>query len=134
MESALFPSGEWIGYYNYSAGGTRSLMDIRFTFSSGRISADGCDDIGEFVLAGSYDEASRECTWLKHYIGMHDVAYVGFREGKGIWGTWTVEGATGGFHVWPLNSDGRGEVTESLAENEVAVQSLPTATGHRTDK
>ena len=126
MESALFPSGEWVGYYNYAAGGPRSQMDIRFTFSNGRIAADGCDDVGEFVLGGSYDEATGECHWTKHYVGRHDVSYVGFREGKGIWGTWKLDGITGGFHVWPINSDGVGESVDVDAEAEWLVPAPTT--------
>ena len=35
-------------------------------------------------------------------MGLHDVSYKGYNEGKGIWGQWEV-GSTwrGGFHIWP---------------------------------
>jgi hypothetical protein len=128
MESTLFPSGDWVGYYNYDAGGSRYLMDIRFTFTDGRINAAGCDDIGEFVLTGTYDENTRECHWVKHYIGKHDVTYTGFREGKGIWGTWSLVGGKGGFHVWPLSSGGLGESVETDTGVEVPVSTLPALT------
>lgn len=37
----------------------------------------------------------------------HDVFYKGFREGKGIWGTWEIRKVgRGGFHIWPLGGDG----------------------------
>ncbi len=34
---------------------------------------------------------ARECHWTKTYVGAHDVFYKGFREGKGIWGTWEIQ-------------------------------------------
>jgi hypothetical protein len=134
MESTLFPSGEWTGFYNYKAGGPRSPMDVRFTFADGRISADGCDDVGEFVLSGAYDETTRECQWVKHYVGKHDVRYLGFREGKGIWGTWTLDGATGGFHVWPLNTGGLGESVEADTDVEIPVPMLAEAGGRKASE
>jgi len=57
--------------------------------------------------AGSPSEANTTRSrwnvgWTKTYIGAHDVFYRGFREGKGIWGTWEITvHARGGFHIWP---------------------------------
>ena len=65
MPSALFPSGDWYGFYTYHARPGRFPMDIRFTFENGRISACGGDPVGEFVLRGSYHEATRECGWIR---------------------------------------------------------------------
>lgn len=106
MSSELFPSGDWYGFYTYDQRPGWHPMDIRFTFEHGRVSASGGDPIGEFVLEGSYSEETRECVWTKTYPGRHTVAYRGFREGRGIWGTWKVGGAAGGFQVWPLLFDG----------------------------
>ena len=52
-------------------------------------------------------------------MGRHDVAYRGFREGKGIWGTWEINTlAHGGFQIWPKRH-GEGEAeTESNQESE----------------
>lgn len=53
--------------------------------------------------------------WTKTYVGAHDVFYKGFRERKGIWGTWTIrDEARVGFHIWPLGSDG----VENKAKHE----------------
>jgi hypothetical protein len=76
-------------------------MELNLTFANGSITGDGRDDIGPFLMRGRYDSASLECYWTKSYIGAHDVFYRGFREGKGIWGTWELARLRGGFHIWP---------------------------------
>ena len=87
-------------------------MELGLCFTGGRISGDGIDDIGKFVIKGGYDAAKGECYWTKTYVGAHDVFYRGFREGKGIWGRWEIGViGHGGFHVWP-----RGEASEEQAE------------------
>ena len=47
--------------------------------------------------------------------------YRGFREGKGIWGTWEITiQYHGGFHIWPLGEE-EGERAYEEAEEEVPV-------------
>ena len=118
MSEALFPSGPWRGFYNYQPG-DRHRMDLCLTFSNGNLSGDGVDDVGRFLIKGRYNAAARECYWTKSYVGAHDVFYRGFREGKGIWGTWEITiFAHGGFHIWPCAS-GEGEAaTEAKAATE----------------
>jgi hypothetical protein len=95
-------------------------MDLHLAFARGNMSGEGNDDIGRFLIKGRYDAASRECYWTKSYVGAHDVFYRGFREGKGIWGTWEVNiFGHGGFHIWPRHA-GDGE-----ADSESAVQAEP---------
>ena len=82
------------------------------------MSGDGRDDVGNFLIKGKYDTGTRECHWTKTYIGAHDVFYRGFREGKGIWGTWEIGiFGRGGFHIWPLGS-GEGEENVEKASVE----------------
>lgn len=101
MNSDQFPSGPWTGYYNYQPG-QRHRMDMHLTFVNGQMSGVGSDDVGRFTLRGHYDATANECWWTKTYPGSHDVAYRGFREGRGIWGTWEIKVFThGGFHIWP---------------------------------
>lgn len=90
-------------------------MDLHLTFSNGRISGEGNDAIGCFLIHGSCDTASRECNWVKQYVGKHAVYYQGFAEGKGIWGTWEIRIEHGGFHIWPLNS-GSGDALSEIEE------------------
>lgn len=118
MSEDLFPSGPWTGFYNYGPG-DRHRMDLHLSFAAGILQGEGNDDVGAFVLRGKYDAATLECHWTKTYIGAHDVFYRGFREGKGIWGTWEIGlHAHGGFHIWPLRA-GEGE-TEHLTEEATA--------------
>jgi hypothetical protein len=94
-------------------------MDLNVTFATGRITGEGNDSVGPFVMAGGYDAATKECYWTKTYVAAHDVFYKGFREGKGIWGTWEIVSChTGGFHIWPLGFED-GEEESASTEYEV---------------
>jgi hypothetical protein len=119
VNDELFPSGPWIGFYNYTGPADRHRMDLNLTFSNGIMTGDGNDDVGRFTIRGKYDAQNRECYWTKQYLGSHDVFYRGFREGKGIWGTWEISNFShGGFHIWPRGSqEGESEV-ESFEESE----------------
>jgi hypothetical protein len=109
-----FPSGPWAGFYNYGPG-DRHRMGLNLDFGSGSISGDGDDDVGPFLIHGRYDSANRECHWTKTYPGSHEVYYRGFREGRGIWGTWEIGVlAHGGFHIWPKGQPDDETSTEAL--------------------
>jgi hypothetical protein len=123
MGDELFPSGPWTGFYNYGPG-ERHRMDLHLTFANGGLSGDGNDDLGRFVVKGRYEFASRECHWTKTYIGAHDVFYRGFREGKGIWGTWEISlFAHGGFHIWPRGAQ-QGETDAHTEERSEPVDAV----------
>jgi hypothetical protein len=92
------------------------MMDLVLEFKNGVITGDGADGIGSFVISGNYSTQSGECSWAKQYVGRHVVDYKGFREGKGIWGNWTLPLWTGGFHIWPLSEGMPAEAAEE--ENE----------------
>jgi hypothetical protein len=96
-----FPSGRWTGFFLQKAIPGRHLMELHLQFRSGDMSGEGRDWVGPFVVRGQYDVADGRCHWQKRYVGRHDVYYKGFNEGKGIWGTWVIFPATGGFHIWP---------------------------------
>lgn len=125
MSDDQFPSGPWTGFYNYQPG-QRHRMDLHLTFACGRLTGDGNDDVGRFTIRGRYDAATKECWWTKTYPGSHDVSYRGFREGKGIWGTWEINlFAHGGFHIWPKGAN-EGEVaTEQTAQEELTEAIAP---------
>jgi hypothetical protein len=96
-------------------------MDLQLTFANGNMTGDGMDDIGRFLIKGRYDTANRECYWTKSYLGAHDVSYRGFREGKGIWGTWEITIRDhGGFHIWPRQAGEGEERAEKAAFTEPA--------------
>jgi hypothetical protein len=118
MDNELFPSGPWTGFYNYTGPEDRHRMDLHLAFTEGRMSGDGIDEVGRFLIAGRYDVQNRECWWTKTYPGSHDVSYRGFAEGNGIWGTWEIPPwSRGGFHIWPRHSgNGAHERTEAEIE------------------
>ncbi len=104
-------------------------MDLTLTFANGHVDGDGRDDIGMFLIKGRYDAATRECHWTKSYIGAHDVFYRGFREGKGIWGTWEIQTwGRGGFHIWPRRA-GTGEAETEYEEAEAPVDAIAVSAG-----
>jgi hypothetical protein len=122
VSDELFPSGPWTGFYNY-APGDKHRMDLQLEFSNGNISGAGADDVGRFTIRGRYDAANRECWWTKTYPGSHDVFYRGFREGKGVWGTWEIGAIRGGFHIWP-RSESTGEEADVTTAEDVPVDAI----------
>ncbi len=106
MADKDFPSGPWTGFYQYQ-NGVRGKQDLRLTFARGRMTGAGADEVGQFIIEGSYDSDTNEARWVKYYPGGHSIDYRGFRDGpvKGIWGTWKISASWhGGFHIWPLES------------------------------
>ena len=119
MSDDLFPSGPWTGFYNFRPG-DRHRMDMQLTFGNGLMAGEGNDDVGRFLIKGRYDTVTRECHWTKTYLGAHDVFYRGFREGKGIWGTWEINiFGHGGFHIWPRGA------SDMMERSEVEKRSEP---------
>lgn len=97
-------------------------MELQLAFASGNIRGDGQDDVGRFLIRGQYDAQELECYWTKTYVGGHDVYYRGFREGKGIWGTWEIGlRGRGGFHIWP-RALGEGEGKSDVAEEPIPAE------------
>ena len=110
-----FPSGPWEGYFLQPGLPGRHGMELVLVFREGTLRGDGRDVIGDFLIRGSYDKDSGKCWWSKRYLGRHDVAYQGYAEGRGIWGTWEITTSfKGGFHIWPLG-EGSGE-SQQVAE------------------
>jgi len=103
VEDPRFPSGPWIGFYNYGPGGIRVRQELDLTFRRLRLAGDGFDaEVGSFIIRGGYDPSRDKVWWTKTYPGSHEVHYDGYRDGKGIWGIWEIRGVgRGGFHIWP---------------------------------
>jgi hypothetical protein len=121
MSANEFPSGPWTGWFTYSHSSGRWRTDLILTFENGRMTGEGNDSVGPFVIAGAYDPVSKECYWMKTYVAAHDVFYKGFREGKGIWGTWEIGNRwRGGFQIWPVGADGGEEESEWPEEKVLA--------------
>jgi hypothetical protein len=102
-EDARFPSGPWKGFFLMGHIPGRHWMELDLTFQKGLVRGDGRDWVGAFLIRGRYEVSNGKCWWTKTYIGRHDVAYMGYNEGKGIWGTWEIPPEwRGGFHIWPV--------------------------------
>ncbi|MBI4664665.1 MAG: hypothetical protein HY735_38240 [Verrucomicrobia bacterium] len=137
MNEELFPSGPWVGFYSYTAPADKHRMDLHLTFTNGQMTGEGNDDVGPFFIRGRYDAEALECHWTKTYPGSHDVFYRGFREGKGIWGTWEIRADfRGGFHIWPRNA-GEGETNQEEYREEKPVDAVasnvPATAGEAPD-
>lgn len=113
MTAEIYPSGAWRGFYSYG-GGDRHHMQLDLLFSAGILAGDGVDDIGSFIMHGSYDPVSGTCRWMKTYIGSHDVAYSGARDLNAIAGTWHLGGGNGTFRIWPARRSDTSDVDESI--------------------
>lgn len=121
MSDRQFPSGQWVGFYTYTGSARRYLMDLILEFKNGIMTGEGADGIGFFVISGNYSTSSGECTWTKQYVGRHAVTYKGFREGKGIWGNWSLKVRTGGFQIWPLSEGPPPKAAQESSELEKPV-------------
>ncbi len=101
-DDARFPSGPWTGFFLQPDRPGRHGMELILKFENGAVSGEGRDRVGPFLIRGKFQVEDGKCWWTKSYIGQHDVTYMGFNEGKGIWGTWEMESPwKGGFHIWP---------------------------------
>ncbi len=124
-----FPSGPWTGFFLEPARQGRQWMELRLTFREGVLHGEGRDYVGPFLLVGRYETSSGKCWWAKRYVGKHDVAYQGYNEGKGIWGTWTIDvpPLRGGFHIWPEGMPDPSRPTLK-AEADVPIEAEPVET------
>ncbi len=125
-----FPSGPWEGFFLMSqTDRKRHMMDLILTCSETRMTGEGQDFVGDFILRGRYEIATGRCVWNKKYLNRHEVGYVGYNEGKGIFGKWEIldtNHSHGGFLIWPK---GMGDPTNhrKRAEVEAPAQSDQTA-------
>jgi hypothetical protein len=103
-----FPSGKWTGFWLQRLMLGRQYMSLNLTFADNRLTGEGTDCVGDFVMDGQYNLANGQCTLFKSYIGAHGVLYEGRNEDDGlwIWGLWHIGNFDqGGFHIWPVGED-----------------------------
>ncbi|XP_056016178.1 uncharacterized protein LOC125675541 [Ostrea edulis] len=94
-------SGFWSGYYTQS--------DIRYPFSiqlflgnfDGSVKGEGTDNIGNFMINGSWRKLDGSVKFTKQYIGAHSVVYDGLLspDGRHMDGKYTVGESVGDFHM-----------------------------------
>jgi len=132
MESdRQLPTGEWNGFYLENHQPRRGWMHLYMSFADGKIKGEGTDYVGPWVAEGEYDLASRVCSWVKQYIGMHQVIYRGTVGENGIMGRWEISFITGEFHVWPKAMTHLNELylADDLTQPEPTIQLGTVPTG-----
>jgi hypothetical protein len=117
-----FPSGPWTGYFLQPRPVVgKHWMELILTFRDGVVTGEGRDRVGEFRIKGKYEVSDGKCWWAKTYLKKHSIAYQGYNEGKGIWGTWEYDVTwKGGFHIWPvaMGDPSQSRLSESIEEPE----------------
>ena len=98
-----FPSGPWTGFFLQPGTPERHWMELDLTFRDGVMAGAGRDRVGKFAVSGRYHLDDGKAHWDKTYLRAHSIAYAGYNEGKGIWGTWDYQSNwRGGFLIWPV--------------------------------
>lgn len=102
----MYPSGMWHGFWEQEGWGRQPMRAFELHFSGTAIRGQGEDVIGRFTIAGTVDRRNGSVSFIKQYLGRHQVEYVGQPDGEGcIGGKWTVRGVietwTGPFLLKP---------------------------------
>jgi hypothetical protein len=96
------PSGEWTGFYLEQHQPRRGWMHLYLSFREGNVQGEGADYVGPWSISGSYDIESGRVSWIKRYLGKHQVNYDGTITKQGIVGNWNIHHWNDGpFHIWP---------------------------------
>ena len=78
-------------------------MRLTLTFKSGKISGQGTDRVGDFVMEGLY--GTEDVQISKHYRGSL-VEYLGKWDGQLIYGKWNIQSRLEGeFEIWPESEE-----------------------------
>lgn len=93
-------------YYQYNQG--FDMFFEYFSLREGRVSGQGNDKIGPFIMVGKYDNEGK-VSFTKLYIEKHTVEYSGniYCDNLGgfkIKGNWTIETQTGEFYLESINT------------------------------
>ena len=111
MESdSRLPTGEWKGFYLENHQPKRGWMHLYLSFSDGKISGEGTDYVGPWTATGDYDLEAGLCSWVKQYVGQHQVVYSGRCNENGIQGLWEISHLSGEFHIWPKGMNNMDEL------------------------
>ena len=118
------PTGEWNGFYLENIQPRRGWMHLYMSFADGKIKGEGTDYVGPWVLQGEYDLDSGNCSWIKQYLGKHQVVYSGKIGENGIMGHWEISFITGEFHIWPKSMSNLNELylADDLSQSSPSIQ------------
>jgi hypothetical protein len=87
-----YHSGQWEGFWVQRPFGRQRMNRFELHFyDDGTLAGRGVDIIGWFTMHGSWDASSGRVRIVKHYLGKHDVLYLGQPDGEGcIAGDWWI--------------------------------------------
>ncbi len=118
------PTGEWNGFFLENHQPRRGWMHLYLAFADGKIKGEGTDYVAPWICRGSYDLESGHCSWVKQYVGLHQVVYSGKIGQNGILGGWEISYISGQFHIWPqkLNKLNELYMADDLTEPSPTIQ------------
>lgn len=108
----IYPSGQWEGFWEQRPLGRQRMRQFELHFrDTGEVVGYGIDLVGRFTMCGTWDSSSGRVRIVKHYLGQHDVLYVGQPDGEGcIAGTWWIgPDQSGPFLLRPVSLRPRGD-------------------------
>jgi hypothetical protein len=83
------------GWWEQEGLGRQPMHELTIEFENGRLSGEGVDWVGLFVIRGIAREDTIEIH--KQYIGQHSILYRGTTQGEGVYfGDWECNGYVGG--------------------------------------
>lgn len=105
-------------------------MDLHLEFAKGVVTGESLEPASGIVrIVGTYHTDILEVRMTLHFEDPADLDdFRGFREGKGIWGTFACRkyGCRGGFQIWPVApGEGAEEALEAEAPSELTTSTRP---------
>ena len=99
-------------------------MHLYLEFSNQTIKGEGTDYVGPWVASGKYSLDTGSCSWVKKYLGKHEVHYQGTVSQNGITGQWSIGSyLRDQFHIWPKSLT---HFNEMYLNEELTVPSEPS--------
>jgi hypothetical protein len=94
-------SGTWNGYYKQKDTQYPFTIQLFLGNYDGSVKGEGTDDIGNFLINGSWNKGDGSIHFAKQYLGAHTVMYDGSLspDGRQMDGKYIVQGASGDFHM-----------------------------------
>ena len=87
----MYPSGVWHGFWEQEFYGRQAMQAFELHFDADTVRGRGIDIIGPFRIMGRWDASNGQLSFVKKYLGKHEVRYQGRPDGEGcILGEWSI--------------------------------------------
>ena len=87
----MYPSGVWHGFWEQEFYGKQAMQAFELHFNADTVRGRGIDIVGPFRIMGRWDATNGGLSFVKFYLGKHQVYYEGRPEGEGcILGQWSI--------------------------------------------